>query len=57
MNDINKLRIAAETRVLTQEVENPQLILRMEELKTIIEDLTKQNIEQRLEIDQLRKNL
>ncbi len=57
MNDINKLRIAAETHVQTQEVENPQFILRMEELKTIIEDLTKQNIEQRLEIDQLRKSI
>ena len=57
MNDINKLSIAAQTHIQTQEVENPQLILRIEELKTIIEDLTKQNIEQRLEIDQLRKSI
>jgi len=57
MNDINKLSIAAETHIQTQEVENPQLILRIEELKTIIEDLSKQNIEQRLEIDQLRKSI
>ncbi|MFX1588649.1 MAG: hypothetical protein ACFFC1_10875 [Promethearchaeota archaeon] len=57
MNDINKLSLAAQTHIQTQEVENPQLILRIEELKTIIEDLTKQNIEQRLEIDQLRKSI
>ena len=57
MNDVNKLSIAAQTHIQTQEVENPQLILRIEELKTIIEDLTKQNIEQRLEIDQLRKSI
>ncbi|MFX0026552.1 MAG: hypothetical protein ACFE8M_09040 [Candidatus Hermodarchaeota archaeon] len=57
MNNINKLSIAAETRTLTQKVENPQLKLRIEELKTVIEDLTKQNIEQRLEIDQLRKSI
>ncbi len=57
MNDINKLSIAAQTHIQTQEVENPKLILRIEELKTIIEDLTKQNIEQRLEIDRLRKTI
>ena len=57
MNDINKLSMVAETHIQTQKVENPQLTLRIEELKAIIEDLTKQNIEQRLEIDQLRKSI
>lgn len=36
--------------------EDPQLALRLRELKSFIEDLKKVNIEQRLEIDQLRKN-
>ena len=57
MNDINKLSMVVETHIQTQKVENPQLTLRIEELKAIIEDLTKQNIEQRLEIDQLRKSI
>ncbi len=36
--------------------ENPDTFLRIEELKSIIEDLKKQNIQQRLEISQLRKS-
>jgi chromosome segregation ATPase len=35
---------------------NPDIVLRIEELKSIIEDLKKQNIQQRLEISQLRKS-
>ncbi|MFX0019841.1 MAG: hypothetical protein ACFFAK_02320 [Promethearchaeota archaeon] len=57
INDINRLSIAAETHFQTQEVENPQFMLRIKELESVIEDLTKQNIEQRLEIDQLRKSI
>ena len=36
--------------------ENPDTILRIEELKSMLEDLKKQNIQQRLEISQLRKS-
>ncbi len=36
--------------------ENPETVLRIEELKSLIEDLKKQNIQQRLEISQLRKS-
>jgi len=57
MADVDKLSFYAESHTQAQNVEDPQLILRIEELKNIIEDLTKQNIQQRLEIDQLRKNL
>jgi len=57
INEVDRLSIAAQNETQTQQVENPQLLLRIEELKTIIEDLTKQNIQQRLEIDQLRKSI
>jgi chromosome segregation ATPase len=57
MADVDKLSFLAESHTQAQNIEDPQLILRIEELKNIIEDLTKQNIQQRLEIDQLRKNL
>ncbi|MFX1497822.1 MAG: hypothetical protein ACFFBH_09865 [Promethearchaeota archaeon] len=56
MNDITQLRNTAQNQAQTPQAENPQLLLRIEELKTIIEDLTKQNKELRLEIDQLRKS-
>lgn len=36
--------------------EDSQLALRLRELKSFIEDLKKENIEQRIEIEQLRKN-
>lgn len=57
MDDINRLSFAAQNQAQTPQAENPQLLLRIEELKTIIEDLTKQNKELRLEIDQLRKSI
>jgi len=39
-----------------QAQEDPQFALRLRELKSFVEDLKKENIEQRLEIEQLRKN-
>jgi chromosome segregation ATPase len=57
INDVDRLSIVTQDNTQTDQVENPQLLLRIEELKTIIEDLTKQNIQQRLEIDQLRKSI
>ncbi|MFX0033078.1 MAG: hypothetical protein ACFE8E_04065 [Candidatus Hodarchaeota archaeon] len=57
INEVDRLSIVTQNETQTQQVENPQLLLRIEELKTIIEDLTKQNIQQRLEIDQLRKSM
>ncbi|MFW9771585.1 MAG: hypothetical protein ACFFBY_03060 [Promethearchaeota archaeon] len=57
MNDLNRLSVATQNQSQTPQAENPQLLLRIEELRTIIEDLTKQNKELRLEIDQLRKSI
>ena len=56
-NELEQLSIAVKDQNQHSQVEKPQLSLRIQELKTIIEDLTKQNIQQRLEIDQLRKNM
>ena len=39
----------------TQPQKEPQLTLRLRELKNFVQDLEKENLEQRLEIEQLRK--
>lgn len=56
---INDLQKQIETSPLLPSIqiqEDPQLALRLRELKSFIEDLKKENIEQRIEIEQLRKN-
>ena len=43
------------THTPSQPQEDPQLSLRLRELKGFVQDLEKENLEQRLEIAQLRK--
>ncbi|MBY8989115.1 MAG: hypothetical protein KGD58_00015 [Candidatus Lokiarchaeota archaeon] len=56
ISDLQKQIEVSPVRPSTQIQEDPQLALRLRELKSFIEDLKKENIEQRLEINQLRKN-
>ena len=55
-SDFESLKIQSQLQVDPNSSQNPQIELRIQELKSQIDDLTKQNIQQRLEINQLRKN-
>jgi len=55
-NDLDTLKLQAQLHTANVQEENPSQELRIQELKSIVEDLTKQNIQQRLEINQIRKN-
>ena len=55
LNDLQKQIERHTTRTPTQNQEDPHLTLRLRELKSIIDDLQKQNTEQRMELVQLRK--
>lgn len=55
-SDFESLKIQSQIQVGPNSSQNPQIELRIQELKSQIDDLTKQNIQQRLEINQLRKN-
>ena len=55
LNDLQKQVELYTTQTPAQPQEVPHLTLRLRELKSIIDDLQKQNIEQRMEIAQLRK--
>lgn len=55
LNDLQKQVENQSMQIPPQTQEDPHLSLRLRELKSLIEDLKKQNIEQRLEIAQLRK--
>ena len=55
-NDLDTLKLQTQLHSTNIQVENPSNELRLQELKSMVEDLTKQNIQQRLEINQLRKN-
>jgi chromosome segregation ATPase len=55
LNDLQKQVELHTTQTPAQPQEDPHLTLRLRELKSIIDDLQKQNIEQRMEIGQLRK--
>jgi predicted nucleic acid-binding Zn-ribbon protein len=55
-NDLDTLKLQTQLHSTSMQVENPSYELRLQELKSMVEDLTKQNIQQRLEIQQLRKN-
>ncbi len=54
-NDLQKQIESHTLRAPAQTQENPHLALRLRELKGIIDDLQKQNTEQRMELAQLRK--
>ncbi|MBY9003899.1 MAG: hypothetical protein KGD73_07995 [Candidatus Lokiarchaeota archaeon] len=55
-NELDTLKLQNQLPLANIQEENPSYELRLQELKSIVEDLTKQNIQQRLEINQLRKN-
>ena len=55
LNDLQKQIERHTTRIPAQKPEDPHLTLRLRELKSIIDDLQKQNTEQRMELVQLRK--
>ena len=56
-SDFESLKIKTQLQGNSNSVQNPQIELRIQELKSQIDDLTKQNIQQRLEINQLRKSV
>ena len=56
INDLQNQIGTYSVQTPAQVQEDPQLALRLRELKSFIEDLRKENVEQRLEIEQLRKN-
>jgi len=53
--ELDSLRIQIQTQANTTQTVNPDINLRFKELESLVDDLNKQNIEQRLEISQLRK--
>ena len=55
-NELSQVNAKKQTLVSGNVEENSNIALRVEELKSLIEDLKKQNVQQRLEISQLRKS-
>jgi len=53
--DLDSLRIQIQTQDNTTQAVRPEFKLRLKELESLVDDLNKQNIQQRLEISQLRK--
>ena len=53
--DLDSLRIQIQTQNNTTQSLSPEFKLRLKELESLVDDLNKQNIQQRLEISQLRK--
>ncbi len=54
--ELDFLRIQIQTQANTTQTINPDINLRFKELESLVDDLSKQNIQQRLEISQLRKS-
>jgi len=54
--ELDGLRIQIQTQANTTQTINPDVNLRFKELESLVDDLNKQNIEQQLEISQLRKS-
>ena len=54
--EIETLKMQIYTQKTTSQVIHPDIKLRFKELQVLVDDLSKQNIQQRLEISQLRKN-
>ncbi|NVM18053.1 MAG: hypothetical protein HWN80_10070 [Candidatus Lokiarchaeota archaeon] len=54
--DLDSLRIQSQTQNNTTHTVSPESNLRLKELESLVDDLSKQNIQQRLEISQLRKS-
>ena len=53
--NLDSLRIQIQTQDNTTQSLTPEFKLRLKELESLVDDLNKQNIQQRLEISQLRK--
>jgi len=53
--ELDRLRFQIQTQPKTTQTINPGINLRFKELESLVDDLSKQNIQQRLEISQLRK--
>jgi chromosome segregation ATPase len=56
-NELDTLKIKTQLNTGKLQQEDPSYELRIQELKSMLEDLKKQNIQQRLEINQYRKNI
>ena len=54
-SDLDSLKIQIQTQNTTNQTISPEFKLRLNELESLVDDLNKQNIQQRLEISQLRK--
>jgi len=54
--ELDGLRIQIQTQANTTQTIDPDVNLRFKELESLVDDLSKQNIQQRLEISQLRKS-
>ncbi|HUW90386.1 MAG TPA: hypothetical protein VMV43_07660 [Candidatus Nanopelagicaceae bacterium] len=54
--DIEALKMQIHTQNATSQAIHPEVKLRLKELQSLVDDLSKQNIQQRLEISQLRKS-
>ena len=54
--DIQALKMQIYTQKTTTQVIHPDIKLRLKELQSLVDDLSKQTIQQRLEISQLRKS-
>ncbi|MBY9010646.1 MAG: hypothetical protein KGD74_12335 [Candidatus Lokiarchaeota archaeon] len=55
-DDIGALKMQIHTQNATSQAIHPDIKLRLKELQSLVDDLSKQNIQQRLEISQLRKS-
>ncbi len=54
--DIEAFKMQIHTQNATSQAIHPEVKLRLKELQSLVDDLSKQNIQQRLEISQLRKS-
>ena len=54
--ELDSLRIQIQNQAKSTQTINPDINLRFKELESLVDDLSKQNIQQRLEISQLRKS-
>lgn len=54
--DLDSFRVQNQTQTISTQSISPESNLRLKELESLVDDLNKQNIQQRLEISQLRKS-
>ena len=56
ITDLDSLKFQTQTQNITTQTVKPEFNLRLKELESLVDDLNKQNIQQRIEISQLRKS-